>query len=219
MFSFHGDLESQLTLEFPSRSSPSIRASYRACKRSHYLSHQLKFAFVADRQRTAYHCLGQKQIIGGEIAMSYFRDDLTQIDVSACVGKKNEAHQLVAQVCAEKFLSEQEAPKLAFYSLEILSIMQVTPSLTNGSLVEDRCHSLNEAIVKCSRLYDNAVLLSFADLVSGFSLNLFLPPKGIALYRKGRHGIEFHLIRVFGFYMRQTLRKSQDIRPRFGLPQ
>ena len=65
---------------------------------------------------------------------------------------------------------------------------------------------------KRRQLHNNALLLRFPDLVSGFSINLFLPPKGIALNRKRRDRMPFHLVRVFWFCVRQTLPEGQNIR-------
>ena len=72
------------------------------------------------------------------------------------------------------------------------------PSLPDRGLVEDRCHSVNEPVVKIRQPHNNAFLLSFPDFVSGGSFNLFLPPKRVAFYWKGGDGVEFHLVRVFG---------------------
>src|SRR5947207_15687332 len=116
-------------------------------------------------------------------------NNLTQKRVSTRVCKENEAHQLFSQVRAKNFFPKQEPAELVLYGLKILSIMQEVPSLANWSFVEDRCHSVNEFIVKIGGPYNNALLLSFPNLVSGLSFNLFLPPKIVTLYWKHGHGI------------------------------
>src|SRR5947207_2337888 len=150
--------------------------------------------------------------------MCDFGNNLTQKCVLTRICKENEAHQLFSQVCAKNFFPEQIPAELTFYSLKILSIVQKAPPLPNGSLVEDRCHSLKKPIVKIGASNDNALLLSFPDLVSGLSFNLFLPPKIVTLYRKDGHGIEFHLIAVSRLYIGHPLRKGQNIRTVCALP-
>src|SRR5438046_6106513 len=145
--------------------------------------------------------------------MCDFGNNLTQKCVSTRVRQENEAHQLFSQICAKNFFPEQKSAELTFYSLKILSIVQKAPPLPNGGLVEDRCHSLNKPVVKIRGPNDNALLLSFPDLVSGLSFNLLLPPKIVTLYWKYGHGIEFHLILMSRLYIRHTLRNGQNIRP------
>src|SRR6266568_5422126 len=103
--------------------------------------------------------------------MRDFGNNLTQKCVSTRVRKENEARQLFGQICAKDFFPEQEPAEMAFYGLEILAIVQKTSSLPNGSLIEDRCHSLDEPIVKRSRLHNDTLLLLFSSFVSGFSVN------------------------------------------------
>jgi hypothetical protein len=90
-------------------------------------------------------------------------------------------------------------------------------SLPDRSFVENRCDSPDEAIVERSRFYNNAVLLSFPDLVSCFSFNLVLPPRGVAFDWKRRDRIQLHGIGVFRFCLRQALPEGQNIRATFGL--
>src|SRR4030095_16532826 len=89
--------------------------------------------------------------------------------------------------------------------------------LPDRSFVENRRDSPYEVIIERSRLHNDAVLLSFPDLVSGFSLDLFLPPKRIALNRKRCDRIQLHGIGVFWFCVRQTLPEGQDVRVMFAL--
>src|SRR5437667_9706788 len=128
--------------------------------------------------------------------MCDFGHNLTKKCVFTSIGKENEAHQLFCQICAKYFFPEQIPAELTFYSCGIFSIVQKAPPLPNGSLVEDRCYSLNKRVVKIRGSNDNALFLSFPDLVSGLSFNLFLPPTIVTLYWKDGHGIEFHLIPV-----------------------
>src|SRR5205814_9535542 len=85
--------------------------------------------------------------------------------------------------------------------------------LPNRSLVEDRCYSLDKSVVKCSRLYDHALLFRFPSLVSSLSINLFFPPIGVALDWKCRDGIEFHRIGKSRSRVAQTLPESENIGP------
>ena len=101
--------------------------------------------------------------------------------------------------------------EFAFYRLEILSIVQESSSLPDGSLVEDRSHSLNKRVIKTRHSHSKALFLRFPNLVSGLSINLFVPPKGIALDRKRRDRLPLHLVGILWFCVRQTLPEGQNI--------
>src|SRR5207237_2820837 len=51
----------------------------------------------------------------------------------------------------------------------------------------------------------------FPDFVPGLSINLLLPPKGIALNRKRGDRVPLHLIGIPWFYVWQTLPEGQNI--------
>jgi len=97
--------------------------------------------------------------------------------------------------------------------------VQKASSLSGGSFVENRGHSPNKRIIETRHPHSNALFLSFPDLVSGFSFNLFLPPKRVALNRKRRDRIPFHLIGIPWFCVLQTLPETEDVSSIIGVVQ
>ena len=87
--------------------------------------------------RTAFDSFRQKRIVRCHITTGDLRDYLSEKCVPSRVGKHNEAHQLLAQICSKNLFSKQVTTELTLYSLEVLAIVQKASSLPNRSFVED----------------------------------------------------------------------------------
>ena len=76
---------------------------------------------------------------------------------------------------------------------------------------------MDEAIIERGWLDKNAVLFSFPDFVSNFSVNFVIPPRGVAFDWKRCDRIQLHGVGVFRFCVRQTLPEGQNIWAVFAL--
>src|ERR1700744_6057190 len=89
--------------------------------------------------------------------------------------------------------------------------MPKTSALAGGRLVEYLDHTAHEIVVKGGFPDLDPRLLTFADLVSGATLNLLIQPIIVAFNAENSNRLGFHMERVFWCDVRQALPKGKDV--------
>ena len=146
---------------------------------------------------TNFYRLCQQRVVYCFIAIFDHRKDLHHSSHLVHVYKLDESDQLTTYIRPDKISSFREGRVFGSNLIYALAIVPKPPSLPNGGFVVYARYPFNQRVVKVSNPYLHTLFLCLPHHISGFVVDLTIPPMFIGLYAECGDIVPLHVIRIF----------------------
>src|SRR5258706_1312393 len=165
--------------------------------------------------------LSNQRIRGSLVPVFDHRDDVHQVCLcSILIGHQfNETNQLFAEKCPNEQRTVQERRLRRAYRLDVLAIVNIRLSLSDGALIVDLPHSLDEGFIERHLTNHYPFLLCLPGPIPSVGSNLVVPPLIEGGHAQDRQIVPLHGIGEFWGGFRHYLHEREEVDPCAGFPQ